>query len=330
MKTKHLYILIGSIVFSIIIGLLLIAQTIEKKIEDNDYQQAFTTSYLLFSPPLPDSFSFANEPVPLDKYDVREALDREVLVNVYWQSNLLLYFKRAARYFPIIEPILKENNVPIDFKYLAVIESGLANVVSPSNAVGFWQFLKVTGESFGLEINSNVDERYHLEKASKAACDYLKNSYSIHGSWTAAAAAYNMGDGGFKRMTTQQKTSSYWNLLLNTETARYVYRILAVKLLFENPEKYGVTLRYKDLYQPIPYHKIKVDTSIANLTDFAIAQGIDYKTLKDFNPWLRSNTLPNKSTKVYEITIPEIPYLSYQKQIENIRQFDLYKGEKKN
>ena len=168
--------------------------------------------------PLPNSFSFANEPVPLDKYDVREALDREVLVNVYWQSNLLLYFKRAARYFPIIEPILIENNVPIDFKYLAVIESGLANVVSPSNAVGFWQFLKVTGESFGLEINSNVDERYHLEKASKAACDYLKNSYSIHGSWTAAAAAYNMGDGGFKRMTTQQKTLSYWNLLLNTET----------------------------------------------------------------------------------------------------------------
>ncbi len=328
MKTKSIYIVIISLFFTVIIGLLLIAQTVEKKIDDKDYQQTFTMSYILHSPPLPDTLFLANEFIPLDKYDVREALDREILVNVYWQSNLLLYFKRANRYFPIIEPILKENNIPNDFKYLAVIESGLANVVSPSNAVGFWQFLKATGESFGLEINNDVDERYHLEKSTKAACEYLKKSYALHGSWISAAAAYNMGDGGFKRSVASQKTSSYWNLMLTMETARYVYRILAVKLLFENPEKYGIKLRYKDLYQPIPCHKVKVDTSISNLVDFAILQGIDYKTLKDFNPWLRSNSLYNKSAKTYEISIPEIAYLSYQKQIENIQQFDLYKGEK--
>jgi membrane-bound lytic murein transglycosylase D len=301
---------------------------LKQKPQNDDYQKAFSATYALYAPPLPDSLIFAGEHVPLNQYDVREALDKELMVNLYWQSNLLLYVKRAYRYFPIIEPILKENGLPDDFKYLALIESGLTNVVSPSNAAGFWQFLKTTGATYGLEITSEVDERYNLEKATKAACVYLKNSYTSQGSWTAAAAAYNMGDGGYKRSASSQKTSSYWDLYLNAETARYVYRILAVKIIFENPDIYRIKLRYKDLYQPIPVNKIKIDTTICNLVDFALQQGIDYKTLKDFNPWLRNSALTNKSRKTYEISIPKKDYLFYSQQIENIPQFELYSGEK--
>lgn len=327
---KRFYICTGIIcmLFFIITGIVFISQTTEQKPQNEDYHKAFSSTYALYSPPLPDSLSFADENVPLDQYHVREALDREILVNVYWQSNLLLCVKRAYRYFPVIEPILKENKLSSDFKYLAIIESGLMNVVSPSKAEGFWQFLSATGTSFGLEINNEVDERYHLEKATQAACDYLKNSSKMHGSWTAAAAAYNMGDGGYKRTSSSQKTNTYWDLNLNAETARYVYRILALKLIFENPEKYGIKLRLKDLYQPIPCDKIKVDTSISNLTDFAIQQGISYKTLKDFNPWLRGTSLTNKLNKTYEISIPKKEYLSYTKQIEAINQYELYTGEK--
>lgn len=328
MKPLYRYSLIVSILVAIVFGILLLSQTLEQKPENEDYNKAFSSMYSVYAPPLPDSLTFAGEQVPMDEYDVREAVDRELMTNLYWQSNLLLYFKRAYRYFPIIEPILKENGLPDDFKYLAVIESGLTNVVSPSNAAGFWQFLKTTGTIHGLEITNEVDERYHLEKATKAACTYLKNSYASQGSWTGAAAAYNMGDGGFKRSTTNQKTKSYWDLYLNSETARYVYRMLAVKILFENPEKYGIKLRLKDLYQPIPCYKISVDTSISNLVDFSIQQGVDFKTLKAFNPWLRNCALTNKNHKTYEITLPKKEYLFYSKQIENIQQFELYKGEK--
>ncbi|NLJ81830.1 MAG: lytic transglycosylase domain-containing protein [Bacteroidales bacterium] len=328
MKAFYKYSLLTLTVVTIATAVLFLSQTLKQQPQNEDYNKAFSFKYSLYSPPLPDSIIFAGEKVPLNQYDVREALDREMLVNLYWQSNLLLYFKRAYRYFPVIEPILKENKIPNDFKYLALIESGLANVVSPSKAAGFWQFLQATGTSYGLEINSEIDERYHLEKATQAACDYLNKSYKQHGSWSGAAAAYNMGDGGFRRTATNQKNYSYWDLYLNPETARYMYRILAVKIIFENPEKYGIILRLKDLYQPIPSYKLSVDTTIANLTDFALQQGISYKTLKDFNPWLRGNSLPNRSRKTYEISIPEKDYLYYDKQIENIQQFDIYKGEK--
>ncbi|MDD3280617.1 MAG: lytic transglycosylase domain-containing protein [Bacteroidales bacterium] len=328
MKRLYITTFFFFLLFILIAGIVLISQNNEQKPQNEDYHKAFSGSYALYSPPLPDSLSFAGESVPLNQYHIREALDRELLVNVYWQSNVLLYIKRAYRYFPVIEAVLKENNLPDDFKYLAVIESGLTNVVSPSKAEGFWQFLKTTGTSFGLEITPEVDERYHLAKATKAACDYLKNSYKLHGSWTAAAAAYNMGDGGYKRTVTAQKTTAYWDLHLNAETARYVYRILAVKLIFENPERYGIKLRLKDLYQPIPCKILKVDTGIVNLVDFALQQGIDYKTLKDFNPWLRGTSLTNKTNKTYEISIPKKEYLSYLKQIEAIEQHELYKGEK--
>ena len=327
MKCNHWFILIVSSLLVVGVAIFFWCHTVEQEPQNEDYQKAFSNNYALYSPPIPDSMTFAGEQVPLDDYPVREALDRELLVNVYWQSNVLLLVKRAYRYFPVIEPILKANNLPEDFKYLAVIESGLMNVVSPSNAAGFWQFLKTTGISFGLEINSEVDERYHLEKATKAACEYLKSSYKQHGSWTAAAAAYNMGDGGYKRVSTGQNTFSYWNLYLNAETARYVYRILAVKLIFENPEKYGIKLRLKDLYQPIPVKIITVDSSIVNLTDFSIQQGFNYKLLKEFNPWLRGNSLSNKTRKTYQIVIPDKAYLSYRKLMENVKQYQLYQGE---
>jgi hypothetical protein len=290
-----------------------------KEVSQDDYNETFAGHYHLYSPPIPAEISFAGETVPIERYDVREALDRELLVNTYWQSNLLLYCKRAHRWFPVIEPILKENSIPEDFKYLALIESGFMNVVSPAKAAGFWQFLKETGINCGLEINEEVDERYHLEKATVAACQYLKNSYKQHQSWVLAAAAYNMGDGGVKKNVAKQQNSSYWDLQLNEETARYLYRILAAKIILSHPQQYGIRLRIVDLYQPItPAAKLQVDSSINDLADFAIQQGITYKQLKDFNAWLRSDKLTNKEKKTYIIFIPSKKQLLYKEQIKGI------------
>jgi hypothetical protein len=214
---------------------------------------------------------------------------------------------------------LKKEGVPEDFKYLALIESGLTDAVSPAKAAGFWQFMKETAINFGLEINDDVDERYHLEKATLAACQYLKKSYKQHGSWVLAAAAYNMGDGGLKQNIARQKTSSYWDLLLNEETTRYLYRILAAKIILSNPQNYGINLRITDLYQPLQVKQIMVDTSIAELVDFAISQGVTYKQLKNFNPWLRSGKLTNKSGKKYIFLIPKKEFMMYSNQINQIK-----------
>jgi membrane-bound lytic murein transglycosylase D len=203
--------------------------------EDKQYVQAFQNSYGIYAVPIPVGISFAGEKPPLADPDVIERLDREIHVNTYWQSNSLLMFKRANRFFPVIEPILKANGVPDDFKYLALIESGLTNVVSPAGAVGFWQIMKGTGLDYGLEINNEVDERYHLEKATEAACKYLLDAKEKFGSWTLAAASYNMGMNGLEKQLERQKATNYYNILLNAETARYVFRILAVKAILENP-----------------------------------------------------------------------------------------------
>jgi len=313
---------------AIIVGcfFIFIAFAPEKETSQADYNEAFANNYHLYSPPIPSEISFAGETVPIQRHDVREALDRELLVNAYWQSNLLLYCKRAYRWFPVIEPILKANQVPDDFKYLALIESGLMNVTSPAKASGFWQFLKETGIHHGLEINDEVDERYHLEKATEAACKYLKNSYKQHKSWVLAAAAYNMGDGGLRKSMDKQQNSSYWDLLLNEETSRYVYRILAAKIILSNPQQYGIRLRIVDLYQPIvPTTTLQVDSSINSLIDFAIAQGITYKQLKNFNPWLRSDKLTNKGKKTYNILIPSQQQLLYEEQIQDIKPNSMFK-----
>lgn len=254
---------------------------------------------------IPDGLNFCGERLPVEENDIKERIDRELLVNTYWQSNGLLMLKRANKYFPIIEPILAENGIPNDFKYLAVIESGLQNVTSPARASGFWQILKGTGKEFGLEINTNVDERYHLEKATKVACNYLKKSKELLGSWTLAAAAYNAGNTGILNKLKTQKVANYYDLLLGQETGRYVLRIIAVKEIMTHPKKYGFVFDKEDLYVNEPTTTIEVDTAITNIAAFAQKYGTNYKTLKIHNPWLRENKLNNVSRKKYFIQIPK-------------------------
>ncbi|WP_224491203.1 lytic transglycosylase domain-containing protein [Robertkochia flava] len=262
---------------------------------------------------IPEKINFAGEDVPLEDPDVLERLDRELLVNTYWQSNALLIIKRANKYFPVIEPILKEQGVPDDFKYLAVIESGLTNAVSPAGARGFWQILQGTAREYGLEVNDNVDERYHLEKATLAACEYLKKSKERFGSWTMAAAAYNAGQYGMHKQLERQKVESYYDVLLGEETGRYVFRILALKEILSDPDKYGFKFDQDDLYQNIPTRKLPVDTAVTDFADFAKSFNINYKILKIHNPWLREAHLNNKSRKQYYIEIPEEGYYPQSK-----------------
>lgn len=270
----------------------------------HSYEQQIEQNYQVYAMPVPEYLTFAGEEVPLENILVHEALDREIHTNTYWHSNTFFYLKRAHRWFPIIEKILKENGVPDDFKYLAVIESGLLNVTSPSGAKGFWQFMKKTGQDYSLEISEDVDERLNLEKATVAACNYLKNAYEKFDNWTLAAASYNMGKAGLEAQLAKQKSDNYYDLLLNIETGRYVYRILAAKCIFENPTQYGFNFREEDLYPPYHTKVIKVDSSIANIADFANEVGTNYKTLKILNPWLKNNKLSNKTGKMYDILIP--------------------------
>ncbi len=275
---------------------------------NQDRYTAFSTSdentYKVYALQLPDSLYFAGEPTPLKAPDIRERLDKELLVNTYWQSNMMLLLKRANKYFPIIEPILEAEGIPNDFKYLAVIESALENVRSPKGAKGFWQLMPGTAKEYGLEVNSNVDERYHIEKSTRVACNYLSKAYKRLGSWTLAAASYNQGMYGTDRQLDRQKVDSYYDLLLNSETSRYVFRILAVKEIMENPQRYGYVFDSKDLYQYIPVRKIGLDTAIGNLALFAKDLNINYKILKIHNPWLIENHLNNRSRKYYEIELP--------------------------
>ena len=260
--------------------------------------------YRVYALKTPENISFCDEEVPLKLLDVRERLDRELLVNTYWQSNMLLLIKRSYRFFPLIEKILKEEEVPQDFKYLAVIESGLENVRSPKGAKGIWQIMSATAREYGLEVNKNVDERYNLELSTRVACRYLKKAKEKFGSWTLAAAAYNRGISGISRNLNRQKVENYYDLLLGRETSRYIFRILAVKEIMENADNYGFIFKENDLYKPHEIKKIELDTAISNITDFSKKIGINYKTIKLFNPWLLENHLNNKSRKKYIIKIP--------------------------
>ncbi|MFD1064231.1 lytic transglycosylase domain-containing protein [Winogradskyella litorisediminis] len=264
--------------------------------------------YNVYALEVPMDLNFAGEDLPLQNPDIYERMDRELLVNTYWQSNGLLMFKRAQKYFPIIEPILKKNGIPEDFKYLAVIESGLTNAVSPAGAKGFWQIMKATGRENGLEINNNVDERYNLEKSTEVACKYLKEAYDRFGNWTLAAASYNAGKAGIGNRLKEQNVSDYYDLLLGEETGRYMFRIVALKEILNNPKKYGFNFTDDDLYKPVPTTKVEVDTAVTDFTQFAEKFGINYKILKIHNPWLREPHLNNKSRKLYEIEIPKEGY----------------------
>jgi len=271
---------------------------------DERFETKRINEYNVYALPIPEYLDFAGEPVPLSDPDVRERMDRELLVNTYWQSNGLLMFKRANKYFPVIEPILEKYGVPDDFKYLAVIESGLLNAVSPAGARGIWQIMPATAREYGLEVNDNVDERYHLVKSTEAACEYLLASKERFGSWTLAAAAYNAGNAGINRRLSGQQVEDYYNLLLGEETGRYMFRIIAFKEIMSNPKTYGFNFREKDLYTMVPSFNVEVDKSIDDLAAFALEYEINYKILKIHNPWLRETKLNNRSGKKYQIEIP--------------------------
>jgi len=285
---------------------------------DSDYQKAFLHSNKIFSLVLPDKAEFAGEEAPLGLYYVREGLDRELMVNTYWHSSTLLMLKKSNRYFHIIVPILKKNGIPEDFKYLALIESGLSNIQSQAGAAGFWQFVPNTGKHFGLEISEQVDERYHVEKATEAACKLLRGSYNKYGSWTLAAAAYNVGEGRISKELERQKASSYYDLYLPEETMRYIYRIIALKLLYEHPTEYGYYIRKKDLYPPIPTYTLTIDSTINNLPVFAKSVNINYRLLKEYNPWLRSDKLTNTGKKNYTLTLPKKGFEEFDKLLDEI------------
>lgn len=256
-----------------------------------------------FAVKIPESATFAGEAVPLDDPEVRERLDRELTVNAYWQSSTILMLKRANRWFPPIEKILKEENVPDDFKYLCLAESGLDNVVSGSGASGFWQFMKTTATQHGLLVNGEVDERYNLEKATRAACQYLRDAKEKSGSWTAAAASYNMGTAGIGKQQLLQGETEYYHLFLNSETSRYVQRIIALKIIHQHQKDYGFYLNAEDVYPELKYTIQQVSGAV-NWISFAKQNNISYKLLRVYNPWIRDYTLTNKEKKTYEVKIP--------------------------
>lgn len=267
-------------------------------------QEADTSKSIDCTPTIPSKVDFCDEPVPLDFFDVHESLEKELIINTFWHSQTILLLKKAPRFFSEIEPILKANNVPDDFKYLMVAESGFQDIVSPAGAAGQWHFLEATAKEYGLEINDEVDERYNLLKSTEAACRYFRESYNIYKNWTLVAASYNGGRRGVDRQIEKQGVTNYYDLLFAEETGRYVYRILALKLIFQNPGTYGFHLSADEIYPIIKYEEVKVDSSINDMGAFAKTYGTNYKMLKMLNPWLRDKKLTNPQKKTYIIKVP--------------------------
>ena len=274
-------------------------------LEDRQYSKKMENNYKIFSLILPDSLSFASEPVPMHQPDIYERMDYEFLKNTYWHSQTIIAIKRANKYFPIIEPILKKNGVPDDFKYLAVAESNLdPRAVSPARAKGLWQFIGSTAKIYGLEISSTIDERYHVEKQTQAACDYLLDAKEKFGNWTLATVGYNAGVNAIEKRLFEQQVNNFYDLYHYRESMRYVFRIIALKHIMTNPEVFGFYIRDKDKYTTVETRKEMVDYPIVNLAHWARQRGINYKLLKTYNPWLISYKLNNKSGKKYFIDIP--------------------------
>ena len=258
---------------------------------------------------VPPTLTFAGEKVPIEYFDVRESLERELISNMYFHSQTIVLLKKADRYLSVIEPLLERYCIPKDFKYLAVAESILNDkAMSPAGAAGIWQIMKATAQEYGLEVNSNVDERYNFELSTHAACKYLLESYEKFENWTLVAASYNMGRHAVDRSMEYQKQDDYYDMYLNTETARYVFRILAFKLILENPKGYGFNISPKDKYPVFKFDTIHVNYPIDHLADFAKENGMNYKTLKIFNPWFLENKLNNASKKPYKILKPQEGY----------------------
>lgn len=275
-----------------------------------DSQQQVTHDYEESTPvavswAIPENVTFAGEAMPLQNFDTRESLDRELNATAYRHGSTLLTIKRAGRYFPEIEKILKEYGIPDDFKYLACAEGDLSNVISPAGATGFWQIMDGTGKESGMIINKEVDERYDLDKSTRFACKYFLKAYEKYGSWTMAAASYNNGFSGLSEQVDIQKEANYYDLLLNEETARYIFRIVSLKLVMSEPAKYGFNIRPDEMYSPVPYYEVKVDSTVASFEQFARHFETNYKILKFLNPWLRKPFLTNSEKREYTIRVPE-------------------------
>ena len=300
---KRPYIIATAVALLVVTGGIFICST-DKDDSEETHRRTIMNGYKVFAPVIPDTLTFAGESVPLATYYVREGLDNELIVNMYRQSSTVLYFKRANRYFPVIEPILKRNGIPNDFKYLCVIESGLTNATSPAKAQGFWQFISSTGTKYGLEVNDEIDMRDNLVASTEAACKYLRALYNKFHSWSAAAAAYNCGENGLARRIEKQGTNVYYDIWLNTETSRYVYRILAMKLIMQNPRQYGYYLRHCDLYPVIPTRTATLSGQNVDLYQFARSHGTNYKVLRTLNPWIKTDMLKNKANKTYTVQLP--------------------------
>ena len=301
----------GKIILSVIIAvqaLMIIMILSSAKNAGEENIDTIETKIVYSTVVIPEKVEFAGEQIPLEKFYVKESLDRELLSNAYFHSQTIRLLKLAPRYFSVIEPILKEKGVPDDFKYLAVAESSFnPRAVSSANAVGLWQFLRTTAQQYGLTVNSEVDERYHVKKSTYAACDYLLNSYKRFGSWSMVAASYNAGLTGVNQQVERQKIDSYYDLLFGEETSRYVYRIIALKLIMENPAAYNFYVPDEEKYPIINTREVEITSSVSNFAAFAANQGINYKLLKDFNPWLRENSLSVAAGKKYVVEIPLLP-----------------------
>ncbi len=313
MRRYHLFIIYGLIAVLFLVVIIQNKQGIHSTVFGEEVTiEAADGQMMTFTIPepkfrifvLPKEISFAGEPVPLHQPDVMERFEREIYVNAYWQSNMILLMKRAGKFLPTIEKILIEQGVPEDFKYLAMAESGLLNVVSPAGARGFWQFMPGTAKDYGLEVSKDVDERYHLEKSTLAAAKYLKTAFGKFGNWTSVAASYNMGIAGIGKRKEEQNQSDYFNLHLVEETSRYLFRILAFKEIFENPVNYGFDLSEDAVYKQPLLRELKVDQTIPNLAQWAIRHNSNYKELKIHNPWLRTSKLNVRKGKNYLIKLP--------------------------
>ncbi len=316
MRTRNILLACGMAIILIGVTAALtfsLAQSNDEQMEayegtDHEYLSFDHIDHITHDIELPDSMTFCGEEVPLDLFYVRERLERELLSNSYLHTSTLLILKRSSRWFPVIEPIMEKYGLPNDFKYLCMIESSLSNAVSPAKAVGFWQFIESTGKEYNLEIDKEVDMRYNVEKETVAACQFLKSSYRKYGSWTLAAAAYNCGVGRINKTKEEQRVDSYYDMLLPEETQRYMFRILALKLITENPEKYGFQISDNGWYKPYETKTVTVKESIPDLVQFAYEQGTNLKMLKYFNPWLRGNSLTISAGNSYDIKIPTGEY----------------------
>ncbi|NOU45604.1 MAG: lytic transglycosylase domain-containing protein [Bacteroidales bacterium] len=299
---------VPAVIFTIGLALGFLLSHLSASSQQRTEVTSITVEDFIEVPGYPDDLSFAGEKIPLDIFYTRESLERELIVNTYWHSSTLMLLKRTNRWFPVIEPILKKNGVPDDFKYLCLIESNLLQAKSPAGAIGFWQILEVTAKELGLEVTEDVDQRYDVELSTEAACNYFLKAYLKYGNWSLVAASYNAGQKKISDLLAAQRVSSYHDLLMPEETERYLFRILSMKLIVEDPKKYGFKLDEEDYYAPLAAAEVSVSGSVSSWTDFANQHGITYKLLKYFNPWLRTEKLKNQNGKTYKIKIPEAPF----------------------